>query len=69
VIILLILIDFALDNLWVSLGENCVWSPLGLKGLIERRSMMSCYHGSKISGSQQQGVVPFGFNPENVANI
>ena len=37
--------------------------------LIERRSMMSCYHGSKISGSQQQGVFPFRFNPENVANI
>ena len=68
-IILSILIDFALDNLWMSLGENCVWSPLGLKWLIERRSMMSCYHGSKISGSQQQAVVPFGFNPENVANI
>ena len=33
VIILLILIDFALDNLWILLGENWCWSLLGLKGL------------------------------------
>ena len=33
VIMLLILIDFALDNLWILLGENCCWSLLGLKGL------------------------------------
>ena len=32
-IILLILIDFAHDNLWISLGENCFWSLLGLQGL------------------------------------
>ena len=31
VIILLILIDFALDNLWILLGENWCWSLLGLK--------------------------------------
>ena len=34
VIIWLILIDVALDNLWILLGENWCWSLLGLKGLI-----------------------------------
>ena len=33
VIILLILVTLSLDNVWTSLGENCCWSPLGLKGL------------------------------------
>ena len=33
VIILLILITFSFDNLWILLGENWCWSPLGLKGL------------------------------------
>ena len=33
VVNLLILIDFALNNLWISLGENWCWSLLGLKGL------------------------------------
>ena len=33
VIILLILIDFAHDSLWISLGENWFWALLGLKGL------------------------------------
>ena len=32
-IILLILIDFADDSLWISLGENRFWALLGLKGL------------------------------------
>ena len=32
-IILLILITSSHDNVWVSLGENCCWSLLGLKGL------------------------------------
>ena len=32
VINLLILLDFALDNLWILLGENWCWSLLGLKG-------------------------------------
>ena len=29
----LILIDIALDNLWILLGEKRCWSLLGLKGL------------------------------------
>ena len=33
VIILLILITSSHDNVWISLGENCCWSLLGLKGL------------------------------------
>ena len=33
VINLLILLDFALDNQWILLGENWCWSLLGLKGL------------------------------------
>ena len=33
VIILLILITFSLDDVWILLGENWCWSPLGLKGL------------------------------------
>ena len=32
-IILLILINFALDKLWISLGENWWWSLVGPKGL------------------------------------
>ena len=34
VIILLILVTLSLDNVWTSLGENCCWSLLVLKGLI-----------------------------------
>ena len=33
VIILLILITFSFDDVWISLGENWWWSPLGPKGL------------------------------------
>ena len=33
VIILLILITFSLDDVWILFGENWCWSPLGLKGL------------------------------------
>ena len=33
VIIFSILIIISLDNVWISLGENWCWSPLGLKGL------------------------------------
>ena len=32
-IILLILITLSLDSVWKLLGENCCYSPLGLKGL------------------------------------
>ena len=32
-IILLILITSSHDNVWISLGENCCWSLLALKGL------------------------------------
>ena len=32
-IILLILITSSHDNIWISLGENCCWSLLGLKEL------------------------------------
>ena len=31
-IIWLILIDVALDNVWILLGENWCWSLLGLNG-------------------------------------
>ena len=31
--ILFILLTSSLDKLWISLGENCCWSLLGLKGL------------------------------------
>ena len=34
VIILLILIASSHDHVWISLGENCCWSLLELKGLI-----------------------------------
>ena len=34
-IILLILITLFLDSVWILLGENCCWSLLGLKGLME----------------------------------
>ena len=34
VIILLILITFSFDNVWIFLGENWCWSALGLKGLM-----------------------------------
>ena len=33
VIISIILITLSMDNVWISLGENTCWSPLGLKGL------------------------------------
>ena len=33
----LTLIDVALDNLWILLGENWCWSLLGLKGLRHQR--------------------------------
>ena len=36
VIISLILITLSLDQVWISLGENWCWSPLGLKGLNAR---------------------------------
>ena len=36
---LLILITVSLDNLWISLGENCCWSLLGLKGLKYEHSL------------------------------
>ena len=32
-IILLFLVDYAHDSLWISLGENWFWALLGLKGL------------------------------------
>ena len=34
-IILWILVDFTLNNLWISLGENWFWTLLGRKGLKE----------------------------------
>ena len=37
VIIWLILIDFALDNLWILLGENWCWSLLGRECLIPHK--------------------------------
>ena len=41
-IILLILIDFALNNLWILLGENLCWSLLGLKGLTNDFEVCIC---------------------------
>ena len=38
-IIWLILIDVARDNVWILLGENWCWSLLGLKGLRIRADM------------------------------
>ena len=32
VVILLILVTLFVDKEWTSWGENCGWSPLGLKG-------------------------------------
>ena len=32
-ILLSILITISLDSVWISLGENWCWSPLGVKGL------------------------------------
>ena len=43
VIILLILIDFAHDSLWISLGENWSWALLGLKGLNATRIPLMQY--------------------------
>ena len=46
VIILLILIASFHDNVRISLGGNCCWSPLGLKGLnpsAETPSLSPCY--------------------------
>ena len=34
-IILLILITLSSDSVWILLGENCCWSLLALKGLIQ----------------------------------
>ena len=45
-IIWLILIDVALDNLWILLGENWCWSLLGLKGL---KQVQNNYQGSLIT--------------------
>ena len=52
-IILLILVDFALDNLWLSLGENWFWTLLGHKGLIQSNSQS---WGPCISQSNIQTV-------------
>ena len=37
VIIFYILTTLSFDNVWTLLGENCCWSLLGLKGLIEKQ--------------------------------
>ena len=42
VIILLILITLSLDNVWILLGENCCWSLLGLKGLMDSMNYQKC---------------------------
>ena len=36
-IILLILITLSLDSVWILLGENCCWSPLGLNTVLTLR--------------------------------
>ena len=43
VIILLILITFSLDDVWISSGENFSWSPMGM----EARSGQN--HDNKIA--------------------
>ena len=42
-IILLILITSSHDNVWISLGENCCWSLLGLKGVKPTKKMLGQY--------------------------
>ena len=46
VIILLILITFSLDIVWISLGENWCWSLLGLKGFMEVGRSIEVHHRS-----------------------
>ena len=56
VIIWLILIDVALDNLGILLGENWRWSLLGLKGLkkfnvgSEKVKQKVCYNYNQLGG-------------------
>ena len=49
VIIWLILIDVALDNLWILLGENWCWSLLGLKGLTKYCTRRLCLEVQPVS--------------------
>ena len=44
VINLLILITKSLYNQWIWLGENCCWSPLGLKELTKWGKCLSQSH-------------------------
>ena len=39
---MLILITSSHDNVWISLGENCCWSLLGLKGLTLQEYQWGC---------------------------
>ena len=57
VIILLILITFSFDNVWIFLGENWCWSPLGLNGLMNT-SLMAIYlsHQDGCCGEVWQNV-------------
>ena len=41
VIILLIFTTLSLDNVWILLGGNLCWTPLGLKGLMKFRKMQT----------------------------
>ena len=41
VIILLIFTTLSLDNVWILLGGNWCWTPLGLKGLMKFRKMQT----------------------------
>lgn len=64
VMILLTLTTFSLDYVWILLGENWLWSLLGLKGLIvlciktTRKSPL----GVSLSLSHTHIGLPWGFN-------
>ena len=47
VIIFYILTTLSLDNVWRLLGENCCWSLLGLKGLMERLRVTFTANGKR----------------------
>ena len=58
---LLILISFSLYKVWISLGENCGWSLLGLKGLtvlpfkwnLSGRTLASNYLFRRVFGKKK----------------
>ena len=53
VIMLLIFITLSLDSVWISLGENCCWSLLGLKGVSDDFEIQLSIH-VEVTGSGSQ---------------